>query len=223
MCKFRVKEQPRTTEMILHALNLLIAQPRPTHHVTEVPTLESIKDLSDRGSGATLSLLQLEAMPLLRKAKNCSKGADPGAVQQLLSCARSLFVPFGKDVLGRMQDCAPFIFKEMGLFDSEPAPAEDFAKSVEELKASNQLWHELDTEIFPAAAGTAAASPPPDMKKYLMYAELAQEVAATTLSDAPAPSLQALRSRLVDLLEPEAWASIEASVTGPTLETPPHL
>jgi hypothetical protein len=144
-------------------------------------------------------------------------------VQQLLSCAGSLFVAFGNDVLGRMQDWAPFIFEETDLFDSEPAPAEDLGKSVEELKASNKLWHELHTEILPAAAGTAAASPPPDMKKYLMYAELAQEVARTTLSDAPAPSLQSLRSRLVDLLEPEAWASIEASVTGPTLETPPPI
>ena len=84
------------------------------------------------------------------------------------------------------------------------------------------MWHEVYTEILPAAAaGTAVASLLDN--KFIMYAELAQEIAAATLSETPAPSLQSLRGRLLDLLQPEAWASIEKSVTGPTLETPPHL
>ena len=169
-----------------------------------------------------LRLLQPEAMPLLRKTKSCSKGADPVAVQELLSCARSLFVSFGTDLLGRMFQCAPFLFEEVALFVASPAPAQDFKDNVGELTAFRELWREIWTEILPAAAaGTAAALPLADVNKFKIYAELAQEIASTTLSETPAGALQSLRGRLLDLLEPEAWASIAESVSGPTLETPP--
>ena len=107
--------------------------------------LESMKGFTKLQS-ITLSLLQLEAMPLLRKAKSCSKGADPVVVQELLSCARSLFVTFGTDLLGRMFQCAPFLFEKVALFDASPAPAEDFQKNVGELKAFRELWREIWTD-----------------------------------------------------------------------------
>ena len=184
-------------------------------------SVESMKGFAKLQS-IPLRLLQLEAMPLLRKAKSCSKGADPVVVQELLSCARSLFVTFGTDLLGRMSQCAPFLFEKVALFDASPAPAEDFQKNVGELKAFRELWREIWTEILPAAAaGTAAALPLADVNQFKFYADLAQEIALTTLSETPPGALQSLRGRLLDLLEPEARASIAESVSGPTLETPP--
>ena len=183
---------------------------------------ERIKDFTKLET-ITVSVLRMEVMPLLRQAKNCSKGADAVAVEEVLSVARALFSNFEIDLVGRMFRCAPFLCEQVVLFDATPAPAKDFQEIVGELKAGREMWHEVYTEILPAAAAGTAAASLLDINKFIMYAELAQELAAATLSETPAPSLQSLRGRLLDLLQPEAWASIEKSVTGPTLETPPHL
>ena len=186
-----------------------------------VKVVESMKGFTELQS-IPLRLLQLEVMPLLRKAKSGSKCADAVAVQELLSCTRSLFVTFGTDLLGRMFQCAPFLFEEVALFTASPAPAQDFKNHVGELKAFREMWCEIWTEILPAAAaGTAAALPIADLTEFTIYAELAQEIASTTLSETPPGALQSLRGRLLDLLEPKAWASIAESVSGPTSETPP--
>ena len=136
----------------------------------------------------------------------------------------SLFVTFGTDLLQRMGESAPFLFEEVELFDSEQAPAEDFRKNVGELKALDRLRHEIHTDIAPfsftglpaAAAGTVAASSLAGLDNFIMYAELAQEAASMTLSETPALSLRSLGSKLIDLLQPETWASIAALVTGLT-------
>ena len=185
--------------------------------------LDSMKELAKLES-ITLSQLQLEVMQSLRKAKNSMKGAEPVVVQEALSCARSLFVKFGTDLLARMGESAPFLFDEVDLFDSEQAPEDDFRKNVGELKEVERLRHEIDTDIAPfsfsvvpaAAAGTVAASSLAGMDNFIMYAELAQEAASMTLSETPALSLRSMGSKFIDLLQPETWASIAALVTGLT-------
>ena len=179
-------------------------------------TVAAMKDFTKLPT-FTLRLLQLEVMPLLRPTKTSIKSADPTAVQELASPARTLFVNVGTDLLQRMFDCAPFLFEEVALLTASPAPAKDFNDNVGNLKAFGELVHELRTDILP----WQGALPFADVNQFKMYAELAQELALTTLSETPPATLQSLRGRLLDLLEPQAWASIAESVSGPTLETPP--
>ena len=179
-------------------------------------TVAAMKDFTKLPT-FTFRLLQLEVMPLLRPTKTSIKSADPTAVQELASLARTLFVNVGTDLLQRMFDCAPFLFEEVALLTASPAPAKDFNDNVGNLKAFGELVHELRTDILP----WQGALPFADVNQFKMYAELAQELALTTLSETPPGALQSLRGRLLDLLEPEAWASIAESVSGPTLETPP--
>ena len=179
-------------------------------------TVAAMKDFTKLPT-FTLRLLQLEVMPLLRPTKTSIKSADPTAVQELASPARTLFVNVGTDLLQRMFDCAPFLFEEVALLTASPAPAKDFNDNVGNLKAFGEMVQELRTDILP----WQGALPFADVNQFKMYAELAQEIASTTLSETPPATLQSLRGRLLDLLEPQAWASIAESVSGPTLETPP--
>ena len=103
-------------------------------------------------------------------------------------------------------------------------PAEEFEKILDELKASRDLCREVYTGLFPAAsAGTAAASRLADLDAFIEYAMVAQETASMNLSEAPTATKQSLRGRFIDLLLPETWEHVAETVTGPTLETPPHV
>ena len=117
-----------------------------------------------------------------------------------------------------------FLFDNVAFVGATPMPAEEFEKILGELKVSCDLCREVYTGLFPAAsAGTAAASRLADLDAFIEYAMVAQETASMNLSEAPTATKQSLRGRFIDLLLPETWEHFAETVTGPTLETPPHF
>lgn len=185
---------------------------------------ESLAALSGKES-ITLRLLQLEAMPLLRKAKNCCKGADAKAVRETLETAIMLFTSFGTTSLQRMKDSAGFLFDSAPLFGVQPAPEEAFNACSVEVQAFGQLWQEIHADIAPfcfsvvpgAATETVTATVGAAVHTFVKYAKLGQDVASETEGGtANENSLQSLGTRLIEALQPEMWASIEVFVPAPS-------
>ena len=132
-----------------------------------------------------------------------------------------MLVTFNTGLLQNMPRC---LFDNVAFVGATPMPAEEFEKILDELKASRDLCREVYTGLFPAAsAGTAAASRLADLDAFIEYAMVAQETASMNLSEAPTATKQSLRGRFIDLLLPETWEHFAETVTGPTLETPPHF
>ena len=173
----------------------------------------------------TLRQLQLEAMPIGRKLKFSCKEADPDVVQGVLKSARTLLVTFGSKLCQNVEQSAPFLFEPDAKFGAMADVADTAAvkQHLDELKEFGRLWHEFHTDIAPVcfAAVPAAANAPwastsgTLVNNFMMYAAVAQEVAEKTLDDTPEPSLRSLGVKLVDVLMPKNWASIEVFVTTP--------
>ena len=196
---------------------------------TECAATAAGLDALSASESVSLRLLQLEAMPRLRKLKNCCKGADPAVVQQTLTKARALFIKFGSTSVQSLKDCAGFLFDSAPLFGGQPAPEEQFQACYEELREFGALWQELHTDIAPscystvpaAVTETVAASAGAAVDTFSKYAKLGQEVASETPGETSAESWQSLGTRLLDSMQPETFASIEVFVTAPSYQVAP--